>query len=203
VLQIDDGQRWWSTRLFLLASLLRALTSVRQVVFCDIDGRFVGMASPAAIMDALANAFPDLDEFARALRQGPPSFDIERETDRQINAWNAFVNALPMPGVVNLPVPPPGIGIDETTLKVGVRGPLLERWLGERWVGRCIRVDSYDLSMNQVQQIVDSLLPDVPIQRRKKAPENGFELLVVDRDAFALQLAREWVRSGLPRSPVR
>jgi hypothetical protein len=54
-----------------------------------------------------------------------------------------------------------------------------------------------------VQQIVDSLLPDVPIQRRKKEPENGFELLVVDRDAFALQLAREWVRSGLPRSPVR
>jgi hypothetical protein len=203
VLQIDDGQRWWSTRLFLLASLLRALTSVRQVVFCDTDGRFVGMASPAAIMDGLANAFPDLDEFARGLRQHPPSFDIERETDRQINAWNAFVNAPAMPGVVNPPVPPPGVGIDESTLKVGVRGPLLERWLGERWVGRCIRVDSYDLSMNQVQQIVDSLLPDVPIQRRKKVPENGFELLVVDRDAFALQLAREWVRSGLPRSPVR
>jgi hypothetical protein len=30
-----------------------------------------------------------------------------------------------------------------------------------------------------------------------------FDLLVVDRDAFAVQLAREWVRSGLPRSPVR
>jgi hypothetical protein len=88
-------------------------------------------------------------------------------------------------------------------LKVGVRGPLLERWLDERWVSRCIRVDGYDLSMNQVQQIVDSLLPDVPIQRRKKAPESGFELLVVDRDAFALQLAREWVRSGLPRASVR
>ena len=27
--------------------------------------------------------------------------------------------------------------------------------------------------------------------------------LVVDRDVFALELAREWVRSGLPRSPVR
>jgi hypothetical protein len=199
VLQIDDGQRWWSTRLFLLASLLRSLTSVRQVVFCDTDGRFVGMASPAAIMDGLASAFPDLDVFARVLRQDVPSVDIERETD----AWNAFLSAPPMPGVIYPPVPPLGIGIDETTLKVGVRGPLLERWLGERWVGRCIRVDSYDLSMNQVQQIVDSLLPDVPIQRRKKAPENGFELLVVDRDAFALQLAREWVRSGLPRSPMR
>jgi len=35
VLQIDDGQRWWSTRLFLLASLLQSLTAIRQVVFCD------------------------------------------------------------------------------------------------------------------------------------------------------------------------
>ena len=136
--------------------------------------------------------FQDLDEFARRLRKDVPSIDIERETDRQTNAWNTFVSA-----------PPPAIGINESSLKVGVRGPLLERWLGERWVGRCIRVDSYDLSMNQVQQIVDSLLPDVPIQRRKRQPESGFELLVVDRDAFALQLAREWVRSGLPRSPVR
>ncbi len=203
VLQIDDGQRWWSTRLFLLASLLRSLTSVRQVVFCDTDGRFVCMASPAAIMDGLASAFPVLDEFARQLRQGDSSVDIEWETDRQTNVWNAFVGAPLLPGAVNLNVPPPGIGINESTLKVGVRGPLLERWLGERWVGRCIRVDSYDLNMNQVQQIVDSLLPDVPLQRRKKAPESGFELLVVDRDAFALQLAREWVRSGLPRSPVR
>jgi hypothetical protein len=64
-------------------------------------------------------------------------------------------------------------------------------------------VDSADLSMSQVQQIVDSLLPDVPVQRTKKAPEVGYELLVVDRDAFALELAREWVRSGLPRSSVR
>jgi hypothetical protein len=203
VLQIDDGQRWWSTRLFLLTSLLRSLTSMRQVVFCDADGRFIGMASPAAIMDGLASAFPKLDEFARGLRQDVSSVDIERETDRQTNAWDAFVSALSPPGVVNPNMPAPSVGAVESTLKVGVRGPLLERWLGERWVGRCIRADSYDLSMNQVQQIVDSLLPDVPIQRRKKVPESGFELLVVDRDAFALQLAREWVRSGLPRSPVR
>jgi hypothetical protein len=194
VLQIDQGQRWWSTRLFLLASLLRSLTAVRQVVFCDSSGHFVGMASPAAILDGLASAFPELDEFARQLRQGASSSDIERETNRQINAWKTFVS---------LPAPP---GNSEHTLKVGVRAPLLERWLGERWVGRCIRVFGDDLSMSQVQQIVDSLLPDVPVERFRKSQvplADYFELLVVDRDAFALELAREWVRSGLPRSPVR
>lgn len=198
VLPIDEGQRWWSTRLFLLASLLRSLTAVRQLVFCDAAGRFAGMASPSAIVDGLATEFQVLDEFARKLREVPPSSDIEHETNRQTDAWTAFVNkaagaAKPKTLPVNI----------ERAWKVGVRAPLLDRWLGERWVGRCIRVDGKDLNMSQVQQIVDSLLPDVPVERRTKAAEIGFELLVVDRDAFALELAREWVRSGLPRSPVR
>jgi len=188
VLHIDEGHRWWSTRLFLLASLLRSLTAVRQLVFCDASGRFAGMASPTAIVDGLASAFPELSEFAGKLRQDSPSSDIDREANRQTNAWKAFVSP-PAPG--------------EDTLKVGVRAPLLERWLGERCVTRCIRVDGNDLSMSQVQQVVDSLLPDVPVQRLRKAPDTSFQLLVVDRDAFALELAREWVRSGLPRSPVR
>jgi hypothetical protein len=202
VLQIGEGERWWSTRLFLLSSLLNALTDVRQLVFSNSEGRFVGMASPSAVIEGLRNSYPELDQFARQLNGGvpPPSLDIERETDRQTSAWNAF--ALLSPPMM-LEVPPPAGMINERPLKVGVRGPLLERWLGERWVGRCIRVEGNDLSMSQVQQIVDSLLPDVPVQRRRKAPEVGFQLLVVDRDAFALELAREWVRSGLPRSPVR
>ena len=198
VLPIDDGQRWWSTRLFLLASLLRSLTAVRQLVFADASGRFVGMASPAALVDGLAAEFPVLDEFARKLREAPSSSDIDRETDDQTQAWTAFVTR-----AANTAKPKSTPAAIERSWKVGVRAPLLDRWLGERWVDRCIRVEGNDLSMTQVQQIVDSLLPDVPVQRRKKAQEEGLELLVVDRDVFALELAREWVRSGLPRSPVR
>jgi Domain of unknown function (DUF4062) len=224
VLKIDEGNLWWSTRLFLLASLLRSLTSVRQVVFCDDLGCFAGMASPAAIFDGLAGEFAMLDDFARNLREDKAnrSADIQRETDRQSMAWNNFLNAYPVPAGAGLtPL------LRELTLKVGVRPSLLERWLGERWVSRCIKVEGSDLNMSQVQQIVDSLLPDVPVQRAKKKPKQAsaeenppqpipqqnpvppnmpneqFEVLVVDRDAFALELAREWVRSGLPRSPVR
>jgi len=200
VLRLDDGERWWSTRLFLLASLLQQLTAVRQIVFCDASGAFDGMASPDAIFDGLSASFVELNQFVQTLNSPPsvPSLDIERETDRQIDAWKSFTSAPPqMPGQSSLPGPA------ELQWKVGVRVPLLRQWLGERWVDRCIRVDSADLNMSQVQQIVDSLLSDVPVQRRKKAPDNGYQLLVVDRDAFALQLAREWVRSGLPRSPVR
>jgi hypothetical protein len=199
VLQIDSGERWWSTRLFLLASLLSSLTAVRQVVFCGTDGRFAGMASPAALMDGLSSAFPQLAEFARNLHlTGIASADIERETDRQTVAWNQFLNSLALTAGPTQVVP-----INELQLKVGVRSPLLEEWIGERWVSRCIRMEGYDLNMTQVQQIVDSLLPDVPVQRTRKAQDSGVELLVVDRDSFALELAREWVRSGLPRSSMR
>jgi hypothetical protein len=119
VLQIDAGERWWSTRLFLLASLLYSLTAVRQVVFRGTDGRFVGMVSRAAIMDGLANAFSELDEFARILRLGVASSDIERETDRQTTPWNQYLSAPPVPAGS-----PPVAAIIESQLKVGVRSPL-------------------------------------------------------------------------------
>lgn len=201
VLQIDDGQVWWSTRLTLLASLLRNLTTVRQIVFCDISGRFAGMASPAAVVDGLASAPFSLDDFPRRLRQEVASADVERETNRQIKLWQATLSA------VNLaPDASPSSNSlleRERDIKVGIRTPLLERWLGDRWINRCIRAEGSDMSMSQVQQIVDSLLPDVPVQRRRRGTTLGFELLVVDRDAFALELAREWVRSGVPRSQIR
>jgi hypothetical protein len=200
VLAIDDGERWWSTRLFLLASLLRSLSSVRQIVFCDMAGRFLGMASPSAILDGLAETFPVLDEFRRELRKGEATSDIDRETNRQTQAWTGFINAraLTSPQVA----PNANLNVTESSFKVGVRAPLLERWIGERWVSRCIRGDAHDLNMSQVQQVVDSPLADVPVQRAKKNPAEGIELLVVDRDAFALELAREWIRTGLPRTPL-
>lgn len=104
------------------------------------------MASPGAIVDGLAWAFPVLDELARKLRPEIASFDIDLEITHQTAAWNNSLN----PHTTSPPAQ------TEKTLK-----------------------------------------------GRKKDGANEFELLVVDRDAFALELAREWVRSGLPRSPVR
>lgn len=58
--------------------------------------------------------------------------------------------------------------------------------------------------MAQGQQIVESPLSDVPIDRLQiDGAESNRELQVVDRDSFALELAREWVKTGLPRNPVR
>jgi hypothetical protein len=188
VIDLGVGDLWWSTRLFLLSSLLQSLTAVRQLVFRDSDGHFAGMASPGALAERLSAVFSLCGQFMSHLRTNEASLDIQRETDRQIKTWNDVVEQPHGPG--------------EAMVKVGVRAELLERWLGERLVSRCIKVDQQGLTMAQVQQIVDSMLPDVPIERMQGSPPI-IELQVVDRDTFALELAREWVRTGIPRNPVR
>lgn len=190
VVDLGDGDRWWSTRLFLLSSLLQALTGVRQLVFRDDLNRFCGMASPGAVLDRFAMAFPLCAAFLAELRKGEASLDIEREMNRQLKLWKKVHEKPKGPG--------------ENLAKVGLRAELLERLLGERLVARCIQVDRQGLTMAQVQQIVESPLPDVPIDRLlAEGSEPERELQVVDRDAFALELAREWVKSGLPRNPIR
>jgi hypothetical protein len=187
---------WWSTRLFLMAALTERLTDVRQLVFTD-GGRFAGMASPASVRQALCAAFPDLAAF-QATMEGPavaaapvPSDDVAQETHRWANQWRGTMSAR------------------EGALKVDVRRALLERWLGERLVTRCIEAGA-ELTMVDVQQIVDSLLPDVPIERPPRiSPEatkprdpSEREIVIVSRDAFAVQLARQWVRAEMPRIPA-
>jgi hypothetical protein len=190
VIDLGSGDQWWSTRLFLLSSLLQSLTGVRQMVFRDSHERFCGMASAGAVIDRLAAEFPACAQFLAQLRATPGSYDTQREIDRQINIWNSVVKEPTGPG--------------EQTIKVGVRPELLDRWLGERLITRCISVDQQGLTMAQVQQIVDSLLPDVPIERVENVGATvKRDLQVVDRDAFALELAREWVRTGIPRNPTR
>jgi Domain of unknown function (DUF4062) len=190
-LLIDVAEHtWWSTRLYLLATLVQALTPVRQFVFCEGADVFAGMASPSAVRDGLREAFPQLATFDTQLRQGPSTQDVKRETDRAIMLWNQHMGAI------------------EANTKVDVRSQLLVEWLGERLIRRCIRIEESGLTMMQVQQIVDSLIPDVPVQRRNGGPRAAEpdpptpKLVVVDRDAYALELAREWVRATSPRAPA-
>lgn len=211
VVQLGDGDTWWSTRLFLLASLLRSLTQVRQIVFTGRCGRFAGMASPDATVEGLGARFRELDAFTQRLRATPGTEDRRQETDRQIATWSTVFqmsSAPPWPASL-APVPPqlpsfPDLGLPapETERQVGVREELLQGWLGERLVSRCIEIRG-DLTMSQIQQVVDCLVPDVPLQRTPDAASDlPPEVMVIDRDTFALELAREWVRAGLPRNPA-
>jgi len=87
VVSLGEGDQWWSTRLFLFASLLRSVTQVRQIVFCGRGGRFAGMASPDALLDGLGARFPILDLVARQPRESQSTEDRMQETDRQLAVW--------------------------------------------------------------------------------------------------------------------
>lgn len=191
VVDLQGGSAWWSTRLYLLAAFLQTLTPVRQIVFSHQKGAFAAMASPAAVRQGLCGSFPELAEFD-ARHRGEASLDVGRETDRITSAWNSEMSK------------------SESSLKVGVRPSLLPVWVGERLVTRCVEIPrDTGLTMIHVQQIVDSLLPDVPVDwplppGQAESPESKrTRLMVVDRDAFALEVARQWVRAGIPRAPLR
>jgi hypothetical protein len=189
VIDMGTGNKWWSTRLYLLATLLQSLTSVRQLVFAHPGGHFAGMASPAAVREGLCAAFPEIANFDTTLRSTGGSQDTEREIARCVNLWNAQMSGI------------------ELNLKVGVRWQLVVGWLGERLITRCITIDAESgLTTAQAQKIIESLVPDVPIEQQiRSASGDGAEagpelqLMVVDRDAFALEVAREWIQTGLPR----
>ncbi len=226
VIRLGEGDTWWSTRLFLLASLLRSLTQVRQMVFTGRGGRFAGMASPGALLDGLATKFPVLALARRRLLEGEETQDRLQETDRQIAVWSSVFSEPPVPpprrtgrgtGTAQRATAQaePVVPTPERDAQVGVREELLVAWLGERLITRCIEVQG-DLTMPHVQQIIECLVPDVPLEvtRDTLTPvtsnttdgiplEAEPRIKVIDRDAFALELAREWVRAGLPRSPAR
>lgn len=186
VIDLGAGNRWWSTRLYLLAVLLQHLTDVRQLVFSKEDGSFAGMASPAAVRQGLRDAFERLSDFDNRIRQGM-SADVEREVTWVGEQWAQTVHPY------------------ERDLKVDVRWQLLNRWIGDPLIQRAVQISPKSgLTINDIAHIVESLLPDVPVDWPRPTtdlPSTGRQgrLMVVDRDEFALAIARQWVAASLPR----
>jgi hypothetical protein len=223
VVSLGEGDQWWSTRLFLFASLLRSVTQVRQIVFCGRGGRFAEMASPDALLDGLGARFLILDLVARQVRESQSTEDRMQETDRQLAVWEkAFSEPQQWPRAASKRAASTSVTqvsrdvalpTTEREAQVGVREELLLGWLGERLITRCIEVQG-NLTMPQVQQIIDCLVPrrpagtvhqpEPPGKTNVKDPDPSIapSIKVIDRDSFALELAREWVREGLPHSPA-
>lgn len=61
---LRTGDYWWSTRLFLLAALAQEYTQIARLVFVEQNDRrrYVGMASPSVVREALAKQFSYLDQ---------------------------------------------------------------------------------------------------------------------------------------------
>ena len=140
-------------------------------------------------MVRLKAVFTVLHEYEQKVGTNP-HIDVTDEVNRRLNQWRTFFT-----GAHN-----------EGTVRVWVRRYLLEEWLGEYLIRGVIKVEPQTgLTISQVQQILDWPWPYVPVcglSPSEQAVDTAFPI-VVNRDSFALELAREWVARELPRNPVR
>ena len=77
VIDLGDGRKWLTSRLYLFAAMLGSISGVQRFVFVakqgEITRKFIGMASPPQICRALAQAYPWLeDAFLRARVEPAP-----------------------------------------------------------------------------------------------------------------------------------
>jgi hypothetical protein len=74
LLSIDlrDGNYWWSTRLFALATLAQEFTPVEWLLFIERGTEYVGMARPLEVRRALATAEPLLEQYYREVYAASP-----------------------------------------------------------------------------------------------------------------------------------
>jgi len=66
IVNLGSGQKWLTSRLFIFALILGAVARLRAFVFLETAGgvrrRFLGVATPASIHEALARQYPWLEE---------------------------------------------------------------------------------------------------------------------------------------------
>jgi hypothetical protein len=108
VVDLGTGEKWLTSRLFIFALILGAVTRLRAFVFVENSGgvrrRFLGIATPSSIQSALATQYPWLEEAylrAAAAQYFPPLPDsrfsnqpplfTSTEQSRVINFVQGFI----------------------------------------------------------------------------------------------------------------
>jgi hypothetical protein len=180
-LQINTGQGndWWMTRLYFLASLAADLTTIEVIVFIDGAEAFIGITDPKVVKERLAGAYSMIAQYEQALAQsGPPFPDLLNEVDRRAGIWT---NQMNLTG-------------GEHASPVFVTKRELKRWFKSYMITQAIDSDPGENAAVQMQRLIDWPMRFVPLQ------ENGRFTRVVDKQALAEQIARIFVREQVSRA---
>jgi hypothetical protein len=172
-IDIKDGNYWWSTRLFFLATVAGEIAGTRLLVFTEQGERYLGAATTATVRDRLATMSMPLRQFLDQCRQQAVAvLDLARALDQRANLWNSIVNQ---------------------TIEDGERSFVtardLRRWLGDDLLENSVVQEGDTVSTELLRSIVDWPHPYVPIT------QNGNLRKVVARSTVADNLARIFVES--------
>lgn len=176
-INLGNGNNWWSTRLYLLASLASDLTDIQTMIFVDARKSFVGMASPSIVQERLLQSHETLRRFEKSLKVRQTT-DIEAEVECRVKQWEEFMSE---------------IGGEEK-VKTFVSKKNIKRWFGSYMVERALEWESNDPSTWQMQRLIDYPMRFVPIT------ESGKFVRVVDRRALTEQIARLFIKEQVSRS---
>jgi hypothetical protein len=176
---LREGDYWWSTRLYLLATLMEDYTDVKQIAFVENSEErfFLGFATSSDVRRALATAFPEMElRYAEIHSDSniPPARASLERVRYLVNAWVASSFG------------PEGKKEDEETFKELVTDVLLKEWLGR--AGKSLAQDSIDWSGITDADVVHSIIvefdwPYVALLRHRRLHR------VVNRLDLALRVA--------------
>jgi hypothetical protein len=198
---LGAGEHWWSTRLYLLASLARDLTTIRAFAFTGAGDELVGLSTPRWVSDVLSERFPELAHYETRQSRRRAVHDPGDEARRRLQVWIEYFD---------------GLAGGEPAKRAWVGQGQLEEWLGDYLIRGSVEVD--------IEAGITRAWPYVPILDRQPGPVNdpdaggdddpapaavplggagGARLMVVNRDDFAIDLARGWVAREMPRNRAR
>jgi hypothetical protein len=215
-LKIDLATTWWSTRLYLMATLAHRLTQARRIIIVDtkteavpttanvatpssvqrVEERFVGQLSTSVIISTIGNKLPALSRFARRLKTHPIVYnDVGAEIRALLGIWNdAFGDN---------PVDHP----NETNAKVNLTAELLRRWFGDAMLQQPVHIaDLQRASVVDLLRLLDYPNDYVPVLTRHTSANEGQpaeeRVDVVDKSALNARLARSYLVELLDRARI-
>jgi hypothetical protein len=187
VIDLGDGNSWLTTRLFVLAILLRRMQSVKTIVFVEtrggVDKRYLGVRSPDAVHWLLAHEYPWMERsFADAYSKVPQLKILSESGALDTMAAGILVEGFFQHPSIQSQNP-------DSDLQNWVQMP--GRWEHARWISGTLATELFNLSP------VTTSFVDLGENRNAEntfaelAAEGSFVALVDERRRFLKLLDRE------------
>jgi hypothetical protein len=220
-LKINLATTWWSTRLYLIASLAQRLTQARRILIVDtkkqkpsrgspsnppptdstrpVGERFVGQLSTSAILATLGPKSAALGKFEQLLQARAVGNNvIAAEVTEVLVDWGKAFNDNP------------GTHANEEKAKIDLTATVLRRWFDDAMLQQPLRIaDLERASAVDLLRLLDYPNDYVPVLTRyaqsadgKAATERVDVVDVVDKVALNSRLARSYLVELLDRERI-
>jgi len=202
-LKIDLRETWWSTRLYLFASLAQRLTQARRILVVDsspfqtplpglpADERFIGQLSTGAILSVIGAKSPELQRFEAELQARPVAYnELNVEISGLLQLWNAAFAQN-----------------SESSVKVELTAEMLRRWFGDAMLTQALEIsDLRRASAVDILRLLDYPNDFVPVRTRHEPSAEGplaaRRVDVVDKTKLNARLARSYLVELLDRARI-